>query len=233
MKRPWTEGEITILKRDYSKLGPKVLSEQLDRTRGAVRDRASKLGLTGPVYGRWSEDDLEYVRLHYKKDGAKAVAKHVKRSIDSVQGKAFDLGITRRQTMPRRYWTPEEDARLEDLASRMSAIQVAKSLKRTYHAVKNRALDLGFKFREQREWFTTGDVAAILGASTNFVLTAVLGGRLKAERLVPTRVQSGKTYGRKWRIEPADLRQFILEYRATLNGFAPDWVAVLDILGVK
>lgn len=231
--RTWSDSDIAILRRDYARLGPKVLGEQLGRTRGSVRDKATKLGLTAPIRSRWSAEELEYLRLHYKQDGAKAVAKQIKRSLDSVQGKAFDLGFTRRQMLPRRYWTPEEDTKLEDLAARMSAIQVAKTLKRSYHAVRNRAHDLGFRFAEQREWYTTGDVAQILGASTQYVLTAVLGGRLKAERLVPTDVRSGKTYGRKWRIEYADLREFIVDNKATFTGFAPDWVALFDVLGVK
>lgn len=58
--RPWTQHQITILKRDYHTQGPKQLAQRLNRSINSVRQKASELGLGDACpkgYVRLSEVD--------------------------------------------------------------------------------------------------------------------------------------------------------------------------------
>lgn len=233
MNRPWTPEEDAYLRAHYVKEGSAPCAKRLGRTVYAVRTHAGKLGLWVLRSNAWTQEEIDYLVQHYKSDTGKVCARHLGRSLESVQGKASDLGITRAQAYPRRRWAPKDDEQLESLASTTTVIQAARRLNRSTHSVRNRAFQLGIRFRDHREWYTTGDAARIIGCSVNMVFGAVQSGRLKAKRTEPTKsvVQNAK-FGRKWRIEREDLRQFVLDYRATLTGGTPDWVALFDLLGV-
>jgi hypothetical protein len=100
----WEHDEDEFLKRNYQDWGVSKISTLLNRTSGAVLNRASKLKLRTSVVddnirmGRWSEYEDEFVILNYKKYGSDWISKHIPRTVQSITGRASRLKVTRQNS---------------------------------------------------------------------------------------------------------------------------------------
>jgi hypothetical protein len=93
--RLWTQEEDDIVRRDYVRLGSKVLAKTLDRTFAAVQRRAENLGVNARP--RWSDEDDRTLRLLWGEKTTRGIAAMLKRSQDAVYERARILGLVREQ----------------------------------------------------------------------------------------------------------------------------------------
>jgi hypothetical protein len=100
----WEHDEDEFLKRNYQDWGVSKISTLLNRTTGAVLNRASKLKLRTSVaddnirMGRWSEYEDEFVIKNYKKYGSDWISMQIPRTTQSITARASRLKVTRQNS---------------------------------------------------------------------------------------------------------------------------------------
>lgn len=122
-----------------------------------------------------------------------------------------------------------EDLVLEKLAGRISCVELAKTLGRTYHSVNNRCRRLGISRRCRDGWFCERDVSSILGVDhrtvSKYIHDGTLRGSWKSEGL-----------GDKPRyavVLTKDLRKFIVDHPTELANKKVDLTMIIYILSGK
>ena len=95
--RPWTAEEIEYLRREYPSRGWWVCRD-LDRTKVAVRHKATALGLENhykrPYHNGWSKEEDDVIRRLYATGGSTVcLAQIPKRSKSQIRHRAYLMGI--------------------------------------------------------------------------------------------------------------------------------------------
>ncbi len=143
----WTQEEIDYLIEHQGKQTYKVIGNILDRSEASVANQAKRLGIADKkncIRGKaWSEKELQYMQDNYGKLSNKQIAKKLNRSPDSIQDKAQRMGLTNVRESESIPWTEEDIMYLEKYYERRGADYVAKHVKRTVHAVRRKAQELG------------------------------------------------------------------------------------------
>lgn len=201
--RPYDSGADAALRAAFARGGDLAeLARQLDRTPGALRLRAAKLGLYRPARRRrWSPGEDAAIRDGYD-DGlscAEIARRLVGRDAAAVAARARQLGLA---THARR-WTAADDERLRRLARTHRLQDLARLLGRTPDALRQRAgkLDValppaGGLPRAGRRWTGDEDELLRLHAGLNPAALAELLGR--SDRAVTIRLaQLGLRTGRE------------------------------------
>jgi hypothetical protein len=94
--RKWTAKEVAILKELYPECPVPEIAKKLDRTVGAVENRAHQLGVKRKSYldKLWTAVELQMIRELYPiYEDMQEVAKRIGRSAGTVRTKANDLGF--------------------------------------------------------------------------------------------------------------------------------------------
>lgn len=175
----------------------------------------------------WNDDELNIVRLHYHGNisSIRCIIKLIKdkfgvlRTYDAVRHKATQLGLTRRKGY---VWTDEQVAKLEQMAGKYTANQIASKLKRTKSSVNHKLRDLGLSGYDKNDWYSMKDVCYILGVSDDTFLRWVKSRKLKAS-------YHGDN-SNVFHVDLVDLKRFIIRYPLELTGRNVDMSQIVVIL---
>jgi hypothetical protein len=129
------------------------------------------------------------------------------------------LGLTRRKGY---VWTDEQVAKLEQMAGKYTANQIASKLKRTKSSVNHKLRDLGLSGYDKNDWYSMKDVCYILGVSDDTFLRWVKSRKLKAS-------YHGDN-SNVFHVDLVDLKRFIIRYPLELTGRNVDMSQIVVIL---
>lgn len=93
----WTDEEILFLKENYTKIGPKYCSENLNRCYKALIQKATRLGLKSEP--KWSDNDILFLKENYINLGAVYCSEKLNKTITSIYFKANKLQLTEKRIM--------------------------------------------------------------------------------------------------------------------------------------
>ena len=146
--KPWTEEEISVLRREYdgSVEQTQRIADELGRGFSAVRTRAHKLGIA-TARRPWTGAELDLLMEHY--DGTNEQTEWLMEKLDrtraAIYNRAGELKITGRHN-----WTLKEDDLIEAHYTKLGGIDfLERRLKRSRDAIKIRAGILGLNFTQQ------------------------------------------------------------------------------------
>jgi len=92
---------------------------------------------------KWLPEEIEALKKLYGKKKVREIARLLRRSPDSIEHKASELGLRRPG-----YWSQEEIEILKENYTYSSKEKLLELLpKRTWHAIQNKARQLGLKRR--------------------------------------------------------------------------------------
>ncbi|HIJ71503.1 MAG TPA: hypothetical protein HPP87_09090 [Planctomycetes bacterium] len=98
--RRWTDGEVALLKELYPECPLPEISKRLNRTVGAIENRAHQLGIKRKTYldKLWTAEELQLLRELYPiSNDIQYIAKRVGRSPSTIRAKAHSLGFVKRR----------------------------------------------------------------------------------------------------------------------------------------
>lgn len=142
----------------------------------------------------------------------------------SIRDEVKRLGIPPR--WERVAWTQEEDAYLEENYSKIPLVTLARQMHREAGSLVNRARRLHISRRIRSGWFDKRDVMQITGQDHKKVQSWIDMG------LLPAGYQHGErpkgAGAKEWRIEEADLVDFILKFPSEI-GVNADRIALISL----
>ena len=182
----------------------------------------------------WRPEYDEYLKAHYY-GGLNRRFQVLNRMIREtglprwyIKKRAAGLGLTMHQD--KRPWTAGEDEILERLLGKVSALTIAKRLKRTEASVVLKIKRLGVS-RRVRSGYTMRDLEECLGESHHKIQRWIANGWLR-DTLQGTRRHDGN--GRDiHRFREKDILDFIREYPLEVNLGRLDAVWFLDMILLK
>jgi hypothetical protein len=146
-----------------------------------------------------------------------------------VRSRIAVLGLQKRtHRINKRYWTVEEDRKLEELIHCYSLVTIARKLNRSINSVKIRATRLKFCLRSREGWYTKAEVCEILGVDHKRVQSYIDTRQLKAS--YHNGHKPGKTGLAMWHIDESDLRDFLKRYCHEFNGRNVDLTQIVYLL---
>ena len=99
MKRVWNEKMDNLLRRHYPKGDLHVLAERLGVSYGAVKSRASKLGIVRKVnmHRPWTQRQLDYLQRHYADMPMSELKRRTGHAEKSIWQRAAAMGLRKSQ----------------------------------------------------------------------------------------------------------------------------------------
>ncbi len=147
--RPYTPREIILIKKYYPAKGASYAAKLLDRSPGAIRDKARKLKVRRINTTKWSIKEIEYLRKWYFKKRPLEIAKKLKRTTPAVVTQARKLGLTKHKV---KRWNKYEELFLINNFRKMTYKQIAKHLNRTRTSVQGKLSRMKMKKKKLRKW---------------------------------------------------------------------------------
>jgi hypothetical protein len=93
--RPWSEGEIKLLKKMYPDNSARDIANELGRTVSAVTAKAYKMGLRKSIR-LWSKRELNLLKKLYPSKTAQQIAEHIGKPVQATRKKIVVLGLKKR-----------------------------------------------------------------------------------------------------------------------------------------
>ncbi|GAB4287711.1 MAG: hypothetical protein Kow0098_04650 [Ignavibacteriaceae bacterium] len=93
----WTEEEVAFLRNNYNRMPFANICSKLNRSVYAVKNKASRLGITETPATPWTEEEIDYLKNNYKKYEYKQIAAHLGRTEKAVVVKARALKLKKRK----------------------------------------------------------------------------------------------------------------------------------------
>ena len=118
----------------------KELSEELDRSKKAVKERCYILGLRKSENRRWTEEELEFLIDVYEIMSMEEIAEALERSKVAVKDRYYRLGLKEYEN---RRWTEGEERFLKSEFGRMTYKELSNVLGRSENAIQNHCFKLG------------------------------------------------------------------------------------------
>jgi hypothetical protein len=168
---------------------------------------------------RWTETEDDLLRLEYRQTRRSCRELGIALGLPwgQVRSRIGVLGLSKRTgRISKRYWTVQEDEKLQELIHCHSIPTVARLLGRSSNSVKIRATRLKLCLRSRDGWYTKQEVCEILGVDHKRVQSYIDAGQLKAS--YHNGHKPGKEGLSMWHIEEADLRSFVKKYCHEFNG---------------
>lgn len=135
----WTTLDINFLKKSYSSMSVKEISEILGRERVSVRIKANKLGLSNVNRCKpATEEEKEFIKNNWEKMSNASMAKNLNRTVSSIKAIKHKLGLGKS-----RIWSQEEIDILVECHPFFTNRDIAETLNKSINAVKNKANRLG------------------------------------------------------------------------------------------
>ena len=219
--RVWTvqeESSLIALRKKRETIS--VMSKNLNRTPSSINAKIDRMHLYGPSHKMWTEQDLEFVRVNYRHTSRsrKDIASSLHRSEGSIDFAIRSLGL---QQIRRTRWSEEEDDLLRDNVGKHSVNHLSKLLHKSVNQIVSRIKTLRLHRSCRDEWYTTGDVASIIGCSRQKVRDHIASGCLKARSHYENR--------QLWEVRREDIRAFICKYPSELQNRNCDILQIVDI----
>ncbi|MFH1859806.1 MAG: helix-turn-helix domain-containing protein [bacterium] len=170
---------------------------------------------------KWTEEEREIVRRDY--DGHNKTSEIIAQKLTlvagdritlyAVKGQAACMGIMQNKSPD---WTEKEINILRDMINEYAPLTIARKLGRSVNAVVVKSKRLGLKRRYRNGWYTKKEVTEICGVDHKKVQRWIDEGWLKASWHTGNKPQ--KSGMSPWHIEEKDLRDFIIQHGAGLQG---------------
>lgn len=163
MNSPWKKEELEILLTQYEKEGPSTLSKKINRSIGAIKEKAMRLGLRRKKFWTKNEDFL-IIELYPTKGINCLDGKNVNnRTGQSIVQRAIVLNVRKNGHGPRRVWTKEEDAIIirHYKNAFLEKFRIPRLNNRSANSVSSRARSLGLKIRNNKKWTKEEDALLI------------------------------------------------------------------------
>jgi hypothetical protein len=112
MPNRWTEEEIKVLKKFYSKKGANYVARFVEHSPDTVMFKAAQLGLRTNKFRKWEKWEDNYLERHHHDRSYASIAKTLKRTKKSVLHRACQLKLTNKRS---EYWNQEDLERLAEL----------------------------------------------------------------------------------------------------------------------
>jgi len=93
--RPWSEGEVKLLKELYPNNSARDIANELGRTVAAARIKAHKLGICEQC-NVWSKRELNLLKRLYPSRTAREIAEQIGRPVQATRMKIVLLGLRKR-----------------------------------------------------------------------------------------------------------------------------------------
>ena len=140
----WTDAEIRTLKKMYLTHPFEEISDELDRTAGAISRKLHNLKLK--KYKFWTKKEDGYLRRNFATKTASELSEKLGRTRQATLSRARQLGLERKYD----WWTEKEIGLLKKYYNKMTRIELAQKLRRTPKAVARRIERLGLI--QRRKW---------------------------------------------------------------------------------
>ncbi len=156
---PWTAGEIERLKQYIGASAPDVIARVFGRPVEEVQFQISELARMNRT-GTWSQDEVVAFKRLYGTRTQADLAIIFSRSEESVQRLSYKLCLAKDKAFVRKLqgtastkmprWSDAEIARLKELYSTSSNLEIAQDLDRSVKSVVSKAHNLGLKKSSDR-----------------------------------------------------------------------------------
>lgn len=213
MRLPWSQDELAQLRALAGTLTAKKIGECMGRSRDAILNMIRRLALPGAPNGSqmpWTAvEDKKIKRWAREGRTTREIGGKLGRSRVSVWLRERSLGLNK----PRKWrWLAQEDARLREAASELSARTLGAELGRSAKAVWSRALILGITLARPKPQDRRGYWPPALEA------------RLRALAATHTAAEAAKALGRSERsvwMKAAKMAVRLRDGRKRLDGKVP------------
>jgi hypothetical protein len=96
IKGPWSAKELATLKKLFRDKSVLDIAFELNRSVGAVRYKATELGLRKRIERPWTTKELNRMKKEYATTATWIIANSFNRSSSAVRRKARELGLSKR-----------------------------------------------------------------------------------------------------------------------------------------
>lgn len=169
MGDPWTEQELSFLRRRWPDMSDTEIAEKLGRTPWAVQTKRYQLGIAiDPA--DWSSEDDAYIQEHWKEQTNEELAEALGRKPHAVYQRGLSLGLLRRRSAPlgSRTWTADELTYLNENWGMVPVKTICKRLNRTKAGVTTKARKLGLgAFCDSGDYITLNQLLAAVTGTNN------------------------------------------------------------------
>ncbi len=93
----WSQEEKDFIRKNYYKMPAKEIARRLNRTLNAVKNTASRMGVSEDKREPWTSRQLDYLKNNYADKTIVEIAKALNRSKKSVHAKAVRLRLRKRK----------------------------------------------------------------------------------------------------------------------------------------
>ena len=221
----YTEKENNFIKDNYinGTMTRNQICKALGKSEMSMKSFLRRHHIVKQEHKPWTEDDIEEIRLHYKQNPTAIayLAKRLGRSIYAIKAKAAELGYVK---SGRRFWSEDENEFLRDNVGRFNVAKLSDMLHRSNNAIILHMKTLKLHRKDRVGWYTSTEVAGILGCSRQKINTLIIDKKLS---VVP---HNGRASHDIWEITRESLQKFICRYPGELQGRNVDIVQVVDIL---
>lgn len=93
----WSQEEKEFIRKNYYKMPAKEIARLLNRTLNAVKNTASRMGVSKNKREPWSGKELDYLKNNYAQKTIVEIAKALNRSKESVRAKVVRLSLRKRK----------------------------------------------------------------------------------------------------------------------------------------
>jgi len=100
IKGPWSAKETNTLEKLYHEKSVLDIAFELNRAVGAVRNKATELGLRKRQEREWTKKELNELKKKYSNTATWIIANKFNRSSSEVRRKARDLGLSKPHGIP-------------------------------------------------------------------------------------------------------------------------------------
>jgi len=175
----------------------------------------------------WTEEERDIVRREYDGHNASAqrIASKLRVTFCAVKGQVQKMGLAVDKSSR---WTDEELELLREWIHKYSIITIARRLHRSLNSVEIKATRLKMGLRIRDGWFHKAEVCEILGVDHKKIQGYIDRGELKASWRNGNKPQ--KNGMAMWRIETADLRDFIKQHAGDFQGRNVDLTTIVWLL---
>jgi len=146
----WTNEEILFLKENYTKIGLKYCSENLNRSYKALIQKATRLGLKSEP--KWSDNDILFLKENYTNLGAVYCSEKLNKTITSIYFKANKLQLTEKRIM----WNDNDILFLKENYLNLGINGCAEILCKSISSIQNKLNELSLT--NQNIWSEEDDI---------------------------------------------------------------------------
>lgn len=112
MPKHWTQDEIKILKKFYSKKGANYVAHFVEHSADTVMFKAAQLGLRTNKFRKWEKWEDNYLQRHHRDRSYESISKTLKRSKKSITHRVVALKLTTKRS---EIWSKEDLDKLREL----------------------------------------------------------------------------------------------------------------------